>query len=281
MLTGDIRSEKEKQFYQLHHNDGILVLPNIWDPLGAMLLEDIGFKAVATASASIALSNGYEDGENIPLNEVVSILKKIVRSVRIPVTADVESGYAKNNSELKENTKRLVDTGIAGINFEDSKHYEQELFAKEEQAAKINLIKETASQTGSSLFINARTDVFIKQSNWSNEQKIAEAIARGKAYKDAGAACFYPIFLKEKEGIKTIMSEVALPVNILMVPGIPDFDSLKEMGVARISLGPGFLKYAMNSMKNVAQKLLNFQGMEDITSNPLTSEYLNKLISKK
>jgi 2-methylisocitrate lyase-like PEP mutase family enzyme len=133
---------------------------------------------------------------------------------------------------------------------------------------------------GSSLFINARTDVFIKQSNWSNEQKIAEAIARGRAYKDAGAGCFYPIFLKEKESIKTIMKEVALPVNILMIPGIPDFASLKEMGVARISLGPGFLKYAMNSMKNVAQKLLNFQGMEDITSNPLTSDYLNKLISK-
>jgi 2-methylisocitrate lyase-like PEP mutase family enzyme len=281
MLTGDFQSEKEKQFYQLHHNDQLLVLPNIWDPLGAMLLEDIGFKAVATASASIALSNGYEDGENIPFDEVVSILKKIVRSVKIPVTADVESGYAKNNSELKENIKRLVDTGIAGINFEDSKHGEQELFAKEEQAEKINLIKETASQTGSSLFINARTDVFIKQSNWSNEQKIVEAIARGKAYKDAGAACFYPIVLKEKEGIKTIMKEVALPVNILMVPGIPDFASLKEMGVARISLGPGFLKYAMNSMKNVAQKLLNFEGMEDITSNPLTSDYLNKLISKK
>jgi len=253
MLTGDFQSEKEKQFYQLHHNDRLLVLPNIWNPLGAMLLEDIGFKAVATASASIALSNGYQDGENIPFDELIAILKKIVSSVNIPVTADIESGYAKNNRELKENIKKLIDTGIVGINFEDSKHNEGSLFTKEEQAEKINVIKTTASAMGSALFINARTDVFIKEHRLSKEQKMAEAIARGKAYKEAGAGGFYPIFLKEKEDIKTIINEVELPVNILMVPGIPDFVSLKETGVARISLGPGFLKYAINPIKYISQ----------------------------
>jgi 2-methylisocitrate lyase-like PEP mutase family enzyme len=155
------------------------------------------------------------------------------------------------------------------------------LFTKEEQAEKINVIKTTASAMGSALFINARTDVFIKEHRLSKEQKMAEAIARGKAYKEAGAGGFYPIFLKEKEDIKTIINEVELPVNILMVPGIPDFVSLKETGVARISLGPGFLKYAINPMKDIAQKLLNFEGMEEIITNPLTSDYLNKLISKK
>lgn len=281
MLPENIQSEKEKQFYQLHHNGGLLVLPNIWDPLGAMLLEDFGYKAVATASASIALSNGYQDGENIPFEDLLLILKRIVKSVNIPVTADVESGYAKNNLELKENMKKLIDTGIAGINFEDSKHDEQKLFTKEEQSEKINLIKKTASEMGSSLFINARTDVFIKENNLSAEEKVNEAIARGKSYKEAGADCLYPIVLKEKESIKTIIKEVALPVNILMIPGIPDFPSLKEIGLARISLGPGFLKYAINSMKNVAQKLLNYEGMEEITGNPVTADYLNQLILKK
>lgn len=281
MLPENIQSEKEKQFYQLHHNGELLVLPNIWDPLGAMLLEDFGYKAVATASASIALSNGYQDGENIPFEDLLLILKRIVKSVNIPVTADVESGYAKNNLELKENMKKLIDTGIAGINFEDSKHDEQKLFTKEEQSEKINLIKKTASEMGSSLFINARTDVFIKENNLSAEEKVNEAIARGKSYKEAGADCLYPIVLKEKESIKTIIKEVALPVNILMIPGIPDFPSLKEIGLARISLGPGFLKYAINSMKNVAQKLLNYEGMEEITGNPVTADYLNQLILKK
>jgi len=274
-------SSNENLFYQLHHNSEILVLPNIWNPMGALLLQDLGFKAVATASASIACSNGYQDGEKYPFNELVLLLKRITQSVSIPVTADVERGYAKNNIELKENIKRLVDTGILGINFEDSKHEEQKLVAKEEQAEKIHLIKNTASEMGSSLFINARTDVFLKQNNLSKEEKLNEAIQRGKLYKDAGADGLYPIFLKEQQSIKSIIDEVQLPINILMLPGIPGFAALKEIGVARVSLGPGFLKYAINSMKDVANKLLNYQGMEEITNNPVTSDYLNKLISNK
>lgn len=281
MLPKNFQTEKEKLFNQLHHSGDLLVLPNIWNPLGALLLQDLGYKAVATASASIALANGYQDGEKIPFNDLLLILEKIVKSVTISVTADVESGYTKNNTELSENIKKLIDTGIAGINFEDSKHDEQKLFTKEEQSEKINLIRETASQMGSVLFINARTDVFIKEKNLSNEEKMAEAIDRGRAYKAAGADCFYPIFLKEKESIVTIMKEVSLPVNILMVPGIPDFSTLKEIGLARISLGPGFLKNAIQSMKNIAQKLLNREGMEEIINNPITTDYLNKLISKK
>jgi 2-methylisocitrate lyase-like PEP mutase family enzyme len=281
LLSENLPSQKEKQFYQLHHNGKLLVLPNIWNPLGAMLLEDLGYKAVATASASIAFSNGYDDGQKIPFDELLLLLKKIVSSVKIPVTADVESGYASCNSQLKENIKKLIETGIVGINFEDSLPDESNLFSKEEQAEKISLIRKTASEMGSSLFINARTDVFIKENNLSKEEKLAEAIERGKAYKDAGADCFYPILLKEKESIQTIIEEVSLPVNILMLPGVPDFSTLKQIGVSRISLGPGFLKYVINSMKNIAQKLLDHEGMEDITNNPVTTDYLNKLISKR
>jgi 2-methylisocitrate lyase-like PEP mutase family enzyme len=280
MPQNTVRS-KENPLYQLHHNGEILILPNIWNPLGAMLLQDLGFKAIATASASIALSNGYQDGEKYPFIELIPLLKRIVQSVSVPVTADIESGYAKNNIELKENINRLVDTGIAGINFEDSKHEDQKLVAREEQAEKIHLIKSTASEMGSSLFINARTDVFIKQNNLPDEEKLNEAILRGKLYKDAGADGFYPILLKEQQMIKSIVDEVQLPVNILMLPGIPGFAALRELGVARISLGPGFLKYAINAMKDVANKLLNYEGMEEINNNPVTSVYLNQLVSNK
>ena len=281
MLSETISSQKEKQLHDLHHNGELLILPNIWNPLGAMLLEDLGYKAVATASASVAFSNGIDDGEKISFDELLVLLKKIVNSVKIPVTADVESGYAANNFQLKENIKKLIDTGVSGINFEDSKHDESNLFSKEEQSEKINLIKNTASEIGSDLFINARTDIFIKENTRSKEDKLAEAIERGKAYKDAGADCFYPILLKEKEGIETIIKEVSLPVNILMVNGIPHFSALKEIGVARISLGPAFLKYVLNSMKNISEKLLKYEGMEEITRNPVTSDYLKNLIIKK
>lgn len=280
MLSENTSSQKEKQFHQLHHNGELLVLPNIWNPLGATLLQEIGYKAVATASASIAYSNGYDDGQKIPFDQLLFLLKKIVSSVQVPVTADVESGYASSNSQLKEHIKKLIDTGIVGINFEDSLHDETKLFSKEEQSEKINLIKKTASEMASDLFINARTDVFIKQNNLSEEEKLNEAIERGKAYRDAGADGFYPILIKEKKSIEAVIKEVSLPLNILMIAGIPDFSALKEIGVARVSLGPGFLKNAINSMKNIAEKLLKCEGMDEITSNPVTSDYLKNLILK-
>ncbi|MEO5908446.1 MAG: isocitrate lyase/phosphoenolpyruvate mutase family protein [Ginsengibacter sp.] len=281
MVIENFQFQKEKQFHQIHLNNELLILPNIWNPLGAILLEDLGYKAVATASASIAFTNGIDDGEKISFDELILILKKIVKSVKIPVTADIESGYAKNNFDLKENIKRLIDIGIVGINFEDSQHEDQKLFTKEIQSEKINLIRKTASEKSSNLFINARTDVFIKENHLSKEEQLSNAIERGKAYKDAGADGFYPIVLKEKESIKTIIREVSLPINILMLSGIPDFSTLKEIGLARVSLGPGFLKKAINSMKNIAEKLLHFEGMEEITNNPLDAIYFKNLISTK
>ena len=133
---------------------------------------------------------------------------------------------------------------------------------------------------GVPLFINARTDVYLKANDLSDEEKIMETIRRGKAYKNSGADCFYPITLKKKEQIETIIKEVGLPVNVLLLPGIPDFETLKIIGVARVSLGPGFLKIAINAMKNIAEKLLHNEGMQEVADNPVTSAYLNSLISK-
>jgi 2-methylisocitrate lyase-like PEP mutase family enzyme len=267
-------------FRQLHHNGKLLVLPNVWDPIGARLLESLGYPAVATASASIAVSNGYADGENIPFDEVLSILKKIVRSVNIPVSADIESGYTRQNPDLKENIKKLIDTGIAGINFEDSHHELQGLVPVKEQCEKIALIRSVAESTGSHLFINARSDVYIKSPNLTEEEKLKQVIERGQGYKEAGADGFYPITLKSKADIETVIKEVSLPVNILLIPGIPDFETLKQIGLARLSLGPGFLKIAINAMKNVSEKLLHYEGMDEIKDNPVTSDYLNSLVKR-
>lgn len=265
MLQENIQPEKGKILSDLHHNGKLLILPNVWESLGAAMLENIGYPAVATSSSAIAFSNGYDDGEKIPFNDLLHILERIVYSVNIPVTADVESGYAKNNTALVENMKRLINTGIAGINFEDSHHDEQKLIPMDAQCEKISLIKKVSSEMGASLFINARTDSYIKSKQLSKEEKLSETIKRGKAYKEAGADCLYPIFLKDKKDYQTIIKEVGLPVNILLLAGIPDFNELKETGVTRLSLGGNFIKFAINAMKKVAEKLLNFQGMEDIT----------------
>jgi len=281
MTKQNIQPEKGNLLHMLHHNGKLLVLPNIWDPLGAALLESLGYAAVATASASIALSNGYQDGENIPFKELLEVLKRIVRSVQIPVTADIESGYAKSNAELKENIKMLLDVGIAGINFEDTNKDDKTIISIEAQCEKLSVIRNTASEMGVPLFINARTDVYLQANDLPDQEKLAETIRRGKAYKDAGADGFYPIFLKEETAMKSIVKEVGLPVNILILPGIPDFKELQDLGITRVSLGPGFLKIAINAMKNTAEKLLHNEGMQEVTDNPVTSAYLNTLVSKQ
>lgn len=265
-------------FKELHYNGKLLVLPNVWDPLSALLLESLGYKAVATASASIAYSNGYPDGEKIPFKEVILILKKIVKSVRIPVSADIESGYARKNSELEENIKRLIDTGIAGVNFEDSLHDRAGLTPEKIQCEKIALIRKIADQKSSKLFINARTDVFLKLENLTGEEKIEETIRRGNAYKNAGADGFYPMILQDKLKIERVIQEVNLPTNILLLPGIPDFEELQKMKLARLSLGPGFLKIAVKALKEAGEKLLKYEGMADVKNNPVTGDYLKSLL---
>ncbi len=265
---------------QLHIYGDLIVLPNIWDPLGAIMLEKLGYPVIATASASIAFSNGYPDGEKIPFKELLLILQKIVQSVKIPVTADIENGYAENNIILKENIKQLIDTGTVGINFEDSHPAGEKLIPIKEQCEKIKIIRQAAAEMGMPLFINARTDVLLKASQLTDKEKLAEVLLRGKAYKDVGADCFYPIFLKRKEDIVTVIKAVNLPINILLLPGIPDFETLKDIGLSRISLGPGFLKTAINAMKNIAEKLLHYEGMQEVADNAVTTAYINNLISK-
>jgi 2-methylisocitrate lyase-like PEP mutase family enzyme len=273
---------KAELFKELHHNGKMLVLPNIWDSLSASLLENLGYPAIATASASVAFVNGYHDGENIPFTDLLIVLKKITGSVRIPVTADIESGYANNDIELQKNIELLIETGIVGINFEDSDKKNNLLFPIEIQCEKIRLIKNVAAKKDIPIFINARTDVYTKGKNFvSEEEKFNEIVKRGKAYKDAGADCFFPLAITQKTAIQNLIAELNCPINIITIAGIPGLTVLQEMGVARVSLGPGFLKIAIRKMKEIAEKLKNYEDIEEITGNEITTDYLKNLIDKK
>ncbi|MBS1949329.1 MAG: isocitrate lyase/phosphoenolpyruvate mutase family protein [Bacteroidetes bacterium] len=275
-----IQTGKEELFHRLHHNGRILLLPNIWDPLGAALLERLGYAAVATSSSAMSLSNGYRDGEKLPFDELLKILKRIAATVKIPVSADVETAYAASNTALKENIKKLIDTGIAGINFEDSRHDASGMLSIEEQSEKIAVVKKTSNDAGSCLFLNARVDVYIKRNDLSDSQKLAETLKRGQAYKAAGADGLYPIFVKDKKHIETIVKETGLPVNITLTSGIPDFETLESIGLARLSYASGFFKTSVFAMKNIAEKLLRGEGMDEATANIVPSDYLNGLISE-
>jgi len=280
MLKNEALQRKAKIFRELHFGETLLILPNIWDPLGAALLEELGYPAIATASASIAYTHGMPDGENIRFSELINILAKIVLSVNIPVTADIESGYANNRAELQENIRLIVQSGVVGINIEDYDLIHRKLFPVEVHCKRLKIVRETAEAMGVSLFINARTDVFVKGTEWkTSEAKWEEAVKRGKAYLEAGADGFYPIMLSDKKEITTLVAEIPGPVNILAGPGIPDIKALKEIGVARLSLGPGFLKTAIRAMKQSALQLKDGEGLSAVTDNEISSDYLKKLVT--
>ncbi|MCC6690386.1 MAG: isocitrate lyase/phosphoenolpyruvate mutase family protein [Bacteroidia bacterium] len=275
------QTEKAQQLQQLHSSGKLLLLPNIWDVLGAKLLESMNYPAIATASASIALSNGYPDGELIPFNIVVENLKRISASVNLPVTADIESAYANENKLLEQNIRLLIETGIAGINFEDTNHSTKTMNELSVQSNKIKLIRKVADEMGVQLFINARTDVLIHPEQFATaEAKQAELIKRGLAYKDAGADCFFPIAIKSESAIAELISTLQMPINILAILGIPEFKQLEQMGVARVSLGPSFLKIAIQAMQKLAADLKQQKGLTAITENNVTTDYLKSLIKK-
>jgi 2-methylisocitrate lyase-like PEP mutase family enzyme len=271
---------KAQRFHELHHSGKMLVFPNVWDPLGAILLERLQYPAIATASAAIAFTNGENDGENVPFSDLLVLLTKIANSVSIPVTADVESGYATTDKQLQENIKRLISTGIVGINIEDTDKETGALIAVEDQCNRIRVIKAVSAEMDIPLFINARTDIYIHGKEFETaESKFEETLKRGFAYKGAGADCLFPIAMRQEPDIRKVVEQLQIPVNILAIPGIPELRRLHEMGVARVSLGPSFLKIAIREMKNIAVRLKDYEGLSEITDNEITSDYLKGLVN--
>src|SRR4030095_9173483 len=196
-----------------------------------------------------AFANGYDDGQKISFDFVLAILKKIAGSVNIPVSADIESGFAENDEQLKGNIERLLATGIVGINIEDTDKETNSILPIEVQSEKIKLIKKVSAEMGVSLFLNARADVYLRGKDFDTpESKFEEALKRGRAYKAAGADCFYPIAMTRQEDIKRMVDQLQMPLNVITIAGIPELSVLTDLGVARANLGPSFLKIAIKAM---------------------------------
>lgn len=266
MLTE--QRKKAERFLALHHTNKLLISPNVWDVLGTKLMEKSGLNAVATASASIAYSNGYNDGQQIEFNKLVNILTSICACTDLPVSADIERGYAKNNDELADNIKTLIKAGVIGINIEDSIVEGAELVSIEQQCDRIKLIRKVAEQQGIHLVINARCDIYLNKKFKGN--KLSMAIERGQSYKNAGADCYYPI-LCDPNDLRKIKSQVDLPINVLAASDLPPMHELEQIGISRLSLGPALLKAALTTMREVVNALKNYEGYERFTHDEIIS----------
>jgi len=230
------QNDKAARFAELHTTGNPLVLYNVWDAGSAKAVAEAGAPAIAPSSWSVAEAQGFHDGEDIPFACAEHVIGRIAESVDVPVSADFEGGYTDDDGELAANVARLLQSGIAGINFEDRVVKGSGLYDVARQAARINTIRQAADAHGVALFINARTDLFLGQGN-EPSATVDEAVNRSKAYADAGASGFFIPGLQEEALIARICEAAPLPVNVMVMEGVPDNQRLAAIGVSRISYG--------------------------------------------
>jgi 2-methylisocitrate lyase-like PEP mutase family enzyme len=258
MVSG-IQKEKAERFLKFHYDKEILVLLNSWDIGSSKLIEACGYKAIATTSMGIAASLGYPDCQIIQLPEMIEAITGIVNAVQVPVTVDIEAGYGKNINEIIESVKKIIATGIVGINIEDSIDLNPVLIDEIEFCERISAIRALSDSLDFHLVINARTDSFYT-STGSMKEKLSESIKRGNKYREAGADCIFVQPVSDKETISTLVKEINAPINILTNPsigvGMPlSVSELHDLGVARLSLGSSLMKATLSLIKKVADEL--------------------------
>jgi 2-methylisocitrate lyase-like PEP mutase family enzyme len=218
-------------FHRLHQS-GLLLLANAWDAGSARLIESLGAKAVATTSAAVAWSHGYADGDQLPVPLLEATVAAIARVIRVPLSVDCEGGYSSDAAAVGENVARIIGAGAVGINLEDGASNPDLLCAKIEQ------VKRAGSRLGVNVFVNARTDTYLR-GTIPVERRVAETLARAERYRAAGADGIFVPGLVEITAIRTIASSVKLPLNVLARSGLPDAAALAALGVRRLSAGSG------------------------------------------
>ncbi|MBK8505064.1 MAG: isocitrate lyase/phosphoenolpyruvate mutase family protein [Saprospiraceae bacterium] len=220
----------------------------------------MGYKAIGTTSMGISATLGYPDCQAIPYTKMVEAVTKIVESVDLPVTADIEAGYGKNLTEIVQTVEKFIASGIAGINIEDSVAVSPDLVDETEFSERISAIRKLSDSLGFHLVINARTDVFLTQSG-KPENRLAEVIRRGNRYLEAGADCVFVPDVSEREKISVLVKEIQGPINILVNPtrgaGLPPpISILQDMGVARVSFGSTIMKATLALTKKIASEVM-------------------------
>jgi 2-methylisocitrate lyase-like PEP mutase family enzyme len=241
---------KADRLRALHAEPGVLVLPNAWDAASATALEAAGFPALATTSAGVVEALGHRDGEHAPVGEVLAAVGRICAAVSVPVTADLEGGYGLAPDDLVEG---LLEAGAVGLNLEDSDHRGAgPLVDPEVQAEGLAGVKEAGRRRGVDVVLNARVDVHVRQVG-PEEERLGEAVRRGRRYREAGADCVYPIAAADESSIRALVEDTGAPINILLRSGVPPVSRLAELGVARATFGSGLMRAAVRAAVHQAE----------------------------
>ncbi|GIF97917.1 isocitrate lyase/PEP mutase family protein [Catellatospora citrea] len=262
--------DKYTAFRALHQPGTPLLLANAWDVASARLAEQAGSAAVATTSAGVAWSLGAADGDVLDRDRAVDLVDRVAGAVAVPVTADIEGGFATDAAGVAETVRLVVAAGAAGVNLEDSDRIgPAPLLPVDEAARRIAAARAAA---GAGLFINARVDTFLRGG------AVADALTRARAYVAAGADGVFVPGTADPAVIAELVAGVGAPLNILAGPGSPTVAELAALGVARVSLGSSVAEAAYAVMRRAAEELLA-KGTYDALSGAVSYGELNRLLA--
>ncbi|MET7978155.1 isocitrate lyase/phosphoenolpyruvate mutase family protein [Streptomyces mirabilis] len=274
-------------FHALHIPGRPLVLPNAWDTASARLVEEAGAAAVATTSAGLAWDLGTADGDRLDRDRALGALARVAAAVRVPVSADIESGYAKDAAGVGDTIRAVLAAGAVGVNIEDAL-YEGEgddgegvgdgdggrgpLRPVAEQAERIAAARAAADAAGVPLFINARIDTVLRGAGG-----VEETLERAAAFLAAGADGIFVPGAVDPGTVKSLVAGVEGPLNVLVGPGAPSVAELAALGVARISTGSSIAQAAHAVVRRAARELLS-AGTYDSLTGGLDYAELNTLL---
>jgi len=242
-----------RQFQNMHKQNKMFVLPNVWNAASAVIFQKEGFKAVATTSAGVAYSLGYKDGEDIDITDLGLIVEQITRRISIPLSVDFERGYSEKLDDIKQNAKHLLNCGAVGFNIEDGKA-DNSLDDIDFMVSKIRALVDLKKEVDIDFVINARTCTYwLDVADDENKKQIA--INRCNAYRKAGANCVFIPGAMNKDTIKALVDNINAPINIILNPNYHDIEGLSNIGVSRLSVGSGPVRSTYSHLINMAKDL--------------------------
>ena len=299
------QAQKASRLLDLHHANSPLVLINAWDAASAAMVEHCGLPAVATSSAALANALGFADGQYLPWPQMLETVERICRAVKVPVTADIEAGFAPDLKGLETSITQIIAAGAVGVNLEDALpaghspdgadaqnagpqnpnlRHGSPLYPLAEQVERIQAVRRAAQARGIHLVINARTDAYW-QSGVQPEEALAGTLERGKAYLAAGADCIFVPGLRNPGHIQTVVDALRsfdpkAAVNILAGPGVPSIPELAKLGVKRVSYGSGPHRAAMGLLRRMADEAKTSGTYTALTEGAVPYEEINGLMGK-
>lgn len=279
----DIRTQVQKaeELRKLHHGPRTLVLPNVWDVASARVVEELGYPAVATSSAGVAFALGYPDGQRVSRDAMLEVVARIARSVRVPVTADMEAGYGTTVEDMAETAKALVAAGAVGLNLEDvTGDTESSQVETELQVRKIRMIREVSAKLGVPLVINERTDIYLMPIG-PEATRFERTVERLRAYRDATADCLFAPGLSDRGTIEKLVKAVAAPLNILASAGCPALTELEKIGVARVSVGSGMMRATLGLVRRIGKELMEAGTFSALFEGAVPFAEVNRLLGRR